>query len=433
MTMILIGHVDSGKSTLLGHFLTLRYQSLDDNTRQRLDHRRSSLAFWHYNNPYIQMIDHLKTELEWGLTINTSFWRFASQNYNYTAINSPGHRDFIRNMITGSSQADIALLVIDCSLGGFECSWSSEGQIREHILIAMNLGIHQVIVGLNKMDACAYSEIRFDEIKQEISDYLKKLEFPEAGITFLPISGLEGDNLVERSNRLRWYTGPTLFEALDAVKPPARYEDKPLRIPILRSYWIGGVGVVNVGRVASGVLRSGMAITFSPSGKSVEVGSIEVHHESVSHVSQGEIVGFRTSENFPLVKRGEVGSDPFNSPALVCESFQAQVVIISHPGQIKCGYRPIMSCHTAHIPTTLTSIDEQVGSNHLLGTTLDYMVEGNTYVATFEPSKPMVIEPFSEYPALGRFLLRDIRQIVAVGIVKSVRYQYSNLGKGARR
>jgi elongation factor 1-alpha len=430
ITMILIGHIDSGKSALLGHFLTLRYQFLDIHTRQRLDHHPDHyISTYDTSHHYIRMVDRLRAEQQQGLTIDTSLWKFVTPKYDYTAINSPGHRDFIRNMMTGTAQADIALLVIDCSPGGFECGWSPEGQTREHILIALTLGIRQVVVGLNKMDACNYSEIRFNEIKDEVAHHLKTVGFQESGIVFVPISAREGDNLVERSAHIPWYRGLTLLEALDAVQPPARRQDKPLRLPIQRHYVIGGVGVVGVGRVASGVLRSGMAIRFSPSGVTTEVGSIQVHHETVNQASQGQIVGFQTTELWP---RGEVGSDPFDSPALVCETFQAQVIVIDHPGVIKCGYCPIMSCHTAYVPVRLKSIDANLGSSSLRGSVLDHMVEGKSYLATFEPLKPMVVECFSEYPALGRFLLRDLRRTVAVGIVKNVQNKYQKLGKGAR-
>jgi len=385
---------------------------------------------------YAWVLDNLKAERERGITIDIALWKFESPNFSFTVIDAPGHRDFIKNMITGTSQADVAVLVIDCAPGGFEGGWAAEGQTREHALLAFTLGVKQMIVACNKMDGCEYSESRYNDIKEEVSNYLKKVGYKPAKIAFVPISGWVGDNMIDRSDKMKWYTGPILLEALDQVTAPKRPTDKPLRLPLQDVYKIGGIGTVPVGRVETGILKPGMNVCFAPVGLVTEVKSVEMHHESLKEAQPGDNVGFNCKNvSVKEIKRGYVASDSANDPAKGCDTFEAQVIIMSHPGQIQNGYTPVLDCHTSHIATKFKNIDEKMDrrTGKVMEVNPKFVKNGDACIVTMEPSKPMVVEAFEAYPPLGRFAVRDMRQTVAVGVIKSVVKKEESKGKGAAK
>jgi elongation factor 1-alpha len=328
-------------------------------------------------------------------------------------------------MITGTSQADAAVLVVAAGTGEFEAGISKDGQTREHALLAVTLGVKQMIVVVNKMDdkSVNWGQARYDEIKEEVSQYVKKIGYNPAKINFVPISGWLGDNMIERSTNMGWYKGPTLLEALDLIEPPKRPSDKPLRLPLQDVYKIGGIGTVPVGRVETGVLKPGMVVTFAPSGVTTEVKSVEMHHESMPEALPGDNVGFNVKNvSVKDIRRGFVASDSKNDPAMEAESFTAQVIILNHPGQIGAGYTPGLDCHTAHIACKFAELLEKVDrrSCKSLEENPKFVKSGDAAMVKLIPSKPMCVETFSEYPPLGRFAVRDMRQTVAVGVVKSV-------------
>jgi len=420
VNVVVIGHVDSGKSTTTGH-LIYKCGGIDKRTIEKYEKEAAEMGKSSFK--YAWVLDNLKAERERGITIDIALWKFESPKYAFTVIDAPGHRDFIKNMITGTSQADVALLIIDSAPGGFEGGWAAEGQTKEHALLAFTLGVAQMIVGLNKMDACQYSESRYNDIKEEVSGYLKKVGYKPAKINFVPISGWVGDNMIDRSTNMAWYKGPILLEALDLVSPPKRPTDKPLRLPLQDVYKIGGIGTVPVGRVETGILKPNMNVCFAPIGLVTEVKSVEMHHEALTEAVPGDNVGFNC-KNVAVkdIKRGYVCSNNAEDPAKGCESFSAQVIIMSHPGQIQNGYCPVLDCHTSHIATKFKNIDEKM--DRRTGKTLEqnpkFVKNGDACMVTLEPSKPMVVESFNDYPPLGRFAVRDMRQTVAVGVIKSV-------------
>jgi elongation factor 1-alpha len=384
---------------------------------------------------YAWVLDKLKAERERGITIDIALWKFETPKFYVTVIDAPGHRDFIKNMITGTSQADCAILVIASGVGEFEAGISKDGQTREHALLAYTLGVKQLIVAVNKMDTNKWSEERFNEIVKEVSNFIKKVGYNPKTVAFVPISGWHGDNMLEPSENMTWFkgwtketkggsaTGKTLLQAIDSIEPPSRPTDKPLRLPLQDVYKIGGIGTVPVGRVETGVIKPGMLVTFAPVNLTTEVKSVEMHHESLTEGLPGDNVGFNVKNvSVKDIRRGMVCSDSKNDPAKESASFNAQVIVLNHPGQIGAGYSPVLDCHTAHIACKFAELIEKIDrrSGKSLEDAPKFIKSGDAAIVKMIPTKPMCVESFSDYPPLGRFAVRDMRQTVAVGVIKSV-------------
>jgi elongation factor 1-alpha len=374
---------------------------------------------------YAWVLDKLKAERERGITIDIPLWKFESAARIFTIIDAPGHRDFIKNMITGTSQADAAVLMIASDKGGFEAGFSKDGQTREHALLAQTMGVKQMICCCNKMDdtSVKYNQKRYEEIKSEMTIYLGKIGFKPENIPFIPISGFEGDNMIDKSDNMPWYKGPTLIDALDGLRPPKRPVDKALRLPLQDVYKIGGIGTVPVGRVETGALKAGIIATFGPVGITTEVKSVEMHHEQVEQAMPGDNVGFNVKNiSVTDIKRGFVASDSKNDPATDTETFKAQVIVLNHPGEIRNGYTPVLDCHTSHIACKFETILEKLDrrTNKKIEDNPACIKSQDTALVELRPTKPMVVEAFGNYAPLGRFAVRDMRQTVAVGVIKEV-------------
>jgi len=422
INLVVIGHVDAGKSTTTGH-LIYKCGGIDKRTIEKYEKEAKEMGKASFK--YAWVLDKLKAERERGITIDIALWKFETTKYYFTVIDAPGHRDFIKNMITGTSQADCAVLVVASGTGEFEAGIAANGQTREHALLAYTLGVKQMIVAVNKMDdkSVNYAESRYTEIKTEVSSFIKKIGYNPEKVPFVPISGWVGDNMLERSPNMAWYKGAILIEALDAIEEPKRPSDKPLRIPLQDVYKIGGIGTVPVGRVETGILKPGMVVTFAPAMITTEVKSVEMHHEALVEAVPGDNVGFNCKNiSVKDVKRGFVASNNAEDPAKGCETFSAQVIIMSHPGQIQNGYTPVLDCHTSHIATKFKNIDEKMDrrTGKVMEENPKFVKNGDACMVTLEPTKPMVVESFADYPPLGRFAVRDMRQTVAVGVIKSV-------------
>eukprot|EP00656_Telonema_subtile_P056395 TRINITY_DN89_c0_g1_i10.p2 TRINITY_DN89_c0_g1~~TRINITY_DN89_c0_g1_i10.p2 ORF type:complete len:341 (+),score=106.42 TRINITY_DN89_c0_g1_i10:225-1247(+) len=340
-------------------------------------------------------------------------------------------------MITGTSQADLAVLIVASSTGEFEAGISKDGQTREHALLAYTLGVKQMRVAMNKMDNTTppYSEARYKEIKEEIGTFLKKTGYDPEKIPFIPVSGFHGDNMIESSTNMGWYKGPCLLDSLDQAKPPKRPMDKPLRLPLQDVYKIGGIGTVPVGRVETGIIRPGMICTFAPTGVSAEVKSVEMHHESMPEAVPGDNVGFNIKNvSVKEIRRGNVGSDSKNDPAKETTSFDAQVIVMEHPGQISAGYTPVLDCHTAHIACKFKELTEKLDRRTSKKTEDNpkFVKKGDACMAKLVPTKQMCVEAFKSYAPLGRFAVRDMRQTVAVGVIKAVE-KAEKAGKAAKK
>ncbi|CAH8824968.1 unnamed protein product [Trichobilharzia szidati] len=447
INIVVIGHVDSGKSTTTGH-LIYKCGGIDKRTIEKYEKEAAEMGKGSFK--YAWVLDKLKAERERGITIDIALWKFETPRYSVTVIDAPGHRDFIKNMITGTSQADCAVLVVAAGVGEFEAGISKNGQTREHALLAYTLGVKQLIVAINKMDSTEppYSESRYQEIKKDVSDYIKRVGYNPAGVPFVPISGWVGDNMIEKSTNMPWYkgwdltrgkegkteTGFTLLDALDKMESPTRPTDKPLRLPLQDVYKIGGIGTVPVGRVETGIIRPGMVVTFAPQNLTTEVKSVEMHHEALTEAFPGDNVGFNVKNvSTKDIHRGNVAGDSKNDPPKEAASFTAQVIVMNHPGEIKNGYSPVLDCHTAHVACKFHEITEKLDrrSGKKVEDNPKSIKSGDAAMVELVPTKPLCVEPFQQYPPLGRFAVRDMKQTVAVGVIKAVNKK-SDAGKGAK-
>jgi elongation factor 1-alpha len=439
VNIVVVGHVDSGKSTTTGH-LIYKCGGIDKRAIEKFEKEAADMGKGSFK--YAWVLDKLKAERERGITIDISLWKFETERYFVTVIDAPGHRDFIKNMITGTSQADCAILIIAAGTGEFEAGFCKEGQTREHALLAYTLGVKQLIVAVNKMDSTTppYSEARFNEIEKNVSVFIKKVGYNPNTVPFVPISGWIGDNMIEKSENMPWYkgfsverktaegksvtaTGVTLLNALDSLELPQRPTDKPLRLPLQDVYKIGGIGTVPVGRVETGILKPGMIVTFAPQNLSTEVKSIEMHHEALTEATPGDNVGFNVKNiSVKEIHRGNVAGDSKNDPPKGTEDFLAQVIVLNHPGEIKNGYAPVLDCHTAHIACKFAEIQSKIDrrSGKVLEERPAMIKSGDAAMVLMVPSKPMCVETFAQYPPLGRFAVRDMKQTVAVGVIKEV-------------
>ncbi|MCW3128900.1 MAG: translation elongation factor EF-1 subunit alpha [Methanophagales archaeon] len=413
MNLAMIGHIDHGKSTLLGRLLT-ETEVIDPHVIE--EYRKKAEAIGKATFEYAWVMDSLKDERERGITIDVAHQRFDTNKYYYTIVDCPGHRDFVKNMITGTSQADAAVLVVDAKDGIM-------AQTKEHVFLARTLGVSQLIVAINKMDRVNYDQKRYEELKKELLELLKMVGYKEESVVFIPVSGLEGDNVTKRSDKLKWFDGPTFLEALDLMKVPEKPIDLPLRIPVQDVYTITGVGTVPVGRVETGRLKKGDKVIFNPPAKVSEVKTIEMHHEEIPEAIPGDNIGWNVrgiSRN--EIRRGDVCGH-VDTPPTVADEFTAQIVVLQHPSAITVGYTPVFHCHTAQVASTIIEISKKLDpkTGETIEENPDYIKAGDAAIVKVKPTRPLVIERVKEIPHLGRFAIRDMGQTVAAGVVMDIK------------
>ncbi|MEW6222429.1 MAG: translation elongation factor EF-1 subunit alpha [Candidatus Hadarchaeota archaeon] len=407
MNLVTIGHVDHGKSTTMGRLLFEKGVVKEEEVKkyEAMGDKGKSFKFaW--------VMDALKEERERGLTIDLAHKKFETEKYYFTIIDAPGHRDFVKNMITGASQADAAVLVVAADDGIMP-------QTREHAALSFTLGVAQLVVAINKMDLVEYRQDVFNKLKAEIIDLLKAVghRAPEK-FTFVPISAFNGENISKKSEKMKWYTGPILYEALDTFTVPEKPLDKPLRLPIQDVYSITGVGTVPVGRVETGVIKVGDTIIFEPAGVTGEVKSIEMHHEQIQKAEPGDNIGFNVrGVDKAAVKRGDVIGHPQTPPKVVKE-FKARIAVLQHPTAVAAGYTPVFHAHTAQVACTLTEIVNKLDpkTGEPLQDKPEFIKKGDLATILVTPTKPMVLEKATEVPQLSRFAIRDMGMTVAAGV-----------------
>ena len=421
LNLVVIGHVDHGKSTTVGHLFYLT-GAIDERTAKTYEEEAKKLGKETFKFAWV--LDRLKEERERGLTIDVAYLKFETPKYFFTIIDAPGHRDFIKNMITGASQSDAALLLISAKRGEFEAGIGPGGQTREHAFLAYTLGVNQLVVAINKMDdpSVDWKQERYDEIKNEISRMLKMSGFNPEKIHFVPTSGWTGDNLAKKSEKMPWYKGPTLFEALDEMTVPPKPIKKPLRLPIQDIYTITGIGSVPVGRVETGVLKEGDTLVFMPSNVQGLVKSIETHHVKVPKALPGDNIGFNVRGiSKKDVHRGDVAGHP-DKPPTVAKEFIGQIIIIHHPTAIAAGYSPVLHSNTGQISCRfkelIAKLDPRTGQT--VEENPSFLKTGDGAIVRFEPIQPISVEPYSEFPELGRFAIRDMGTTIAAGVIKEI-------------
>jgi elongation factor 1-alpha len=412
MNLIFIGHVDHGKSTTVGRLLydtgAISEQAMEKMKAEAAKYNKATFEFAFF-------MDELKEERERGITIDISHKDFKTAKYYFTIIDAPGHRDFVKNMITGASQADAAVLVVSAEQG-------PQTQTREHAFLAKVLGVSQLIVGINKMDSAGYDKAKYDDAKDKLSQMLKMIGYDLSKVPIIPYSAYTGEGVSKPSDKMTWYTGPTLLAALDSLTVPPKPIDKPLRLPIQDVYSISGFGTVPVGRVETGVMKPGDQIIINPSGVKTDVKSIEMHHQQLEKAEPGDNVGFNIKGvDKKLIHRGDVVG-PASSPPTVADEFTAQIIVIDHPTAIAPGYSPVFHIHTVQMACTITEILEK--KDPKTGATVqknpEFIKTGDAAIVKIKPSKPLVIEKFSEFPQLGRFAIRDMGSTVAAGVVLDI-------------
>ncbi len=416
INLVIIGHVDHGKSTMVGHFL-YKVGAVDERTIRKYEEEAKAIGRESWK--YAWILDKLAEERKRGLTIDLGYFKFETRKYMFTIIDAPGHRDFIKNMITGTSQADAAILVVSAKRNEFEAGYALGGQTREHAILAKTLGIDQLIVCINKMDLVDYSKDVYEEIRDELKRFLAGIGYKVDKVPFIPTSGLYGDNLVEKSPNTPWYDGPTLFEALDTLEPPPPMVDKPLRIPIQKVLKIKGVGTVVTGRVETGILKTGDQIIIEPLGKTTIAQSIEMHHERLPEAVPGDNIGINVKGiAAEEVKRGDVIGHTDSPPSVVGPergSFIARIIVLWHPTSIAAGYTPVMHAHTLQVATRFKQLLKKYGpKGEVLEESPNFIKKGDNALVELEPIKPSVIEKYSEFPPLGRFAIRDTVGVVAL-------------------
>ncbi|MBS3150631.1 translation elongation factor EF-1 subunit alpha [Candidatus Woesearchaeota archaeon] len=412
INIVFIGHVDHGKSTTIGRLL---YDSgnIDEQTMRKLKEKAQELGKGGFEFAFV--MDNLKEERERGVTIDLAHKKFVTNKYEYTIIDAPGHKDFIKNMITGASQADVGVIVVAASEGVM-------AQTKEHIWLARTLGVQQLAIAVNKMDAINFDESKFNKVKEEVSAVLKGVGYNAKEIQFLAISALHGENIVKKSSKMPWYKGPTLNEQLDFFKEPEKPTQLPLRLPLQDVYNITGIGVVPVGRVETGKMRVGDKIIVVPGreGKGVrgEVKSIEMHHEQIQEAEPGDNIGFSVRGiGKKDIARGDVLGHESNIPTVATE-FTAQIVVLNHPSVITVGYTPVFHVHTAQVACQISEIIAKVdpATGQVIQQKPDMLRNGDAAKVKIKPQKPMVIEKQSEIPHMSRFAIRDAGQTVAAGM-----------------
>jgi elongation factor 1-alpha len=414
INLVFIGHVDHGKSTTVGRLL-FDSGNIDEQTMRKLKEKAEELGKGGFEFAFV--MDNLKEERERGVTIDLAHKKFETPKYYFTIIDAPGHRDFIKNMITGASQADAGVLVVAANDG-------VSAQTKEHVFLAKTLGVNQMIVAINKMDISGvnYSEDRFKKVKADCEALLKSVGYKINEIPFLPIASLQGDNIVKKSDKMAWYTGKTLLEQIDEIKEPEKPTQLPLRMPIQDVYNITGIGVVPVGRIETGIMKVGQKVIAVPGreGKGVpgEVKTIEMHHEQMQTAEPGDNVGV-SIRGFGKkdIARGDVIGPEDNVPTVATE-FKAQMVVLNHPSVITVGYTPVFHIHTAQVACQVIAIEKKLNpaTGEVLQENPDFIKNGDAAIVKIKPIQPLVIEKQSDIPQMSRFAVRDSGQTVAAGM-----------------
>ena len=402
LNIVFVGHVDHGKSTCIGRLL---FESglFSEQELQKMREQAEKLGKKGFEFAFA--MDRIKEERERGLTIDLAYKKIVTKKYTVTIIDAPGHRDFVKNMITGTSQADAAILVIAAQHGVM-------AQTKEHVWLCRTMGVQQLAVAVNQMDTVNYDQKKYEEVKEQASALLKAAGYNPEKINFIPTSGFKGDNIVKKSENMPWYNGPTLIEQFDLFEEPKKPIDAPFRMPIQDVYTITGVGTVPVGKIETGRVKAGDKVIILPAktgrGITGEVKTIEMHHEKLEEGKAGDNVGM----NIRGVGKGDIARGDViasvSEPPPVAEEFTAQIAVINHPTVIAPGYAPVMHIHTAQVPVQFVELQKKLDpkTGQVMQENPDFLKNGDVAIVKLKPLKPVVIEKQSSNPHMARFAIR---------------------------
>ena len=410
LNVVFVGHVDHGKSTTIGRLMfdsgKVSPEELEKLKAEAQKHGKAGFEF-------AFVMDKFKEERERGVTIDLAYQKLITNKYEVTIIDAPGHKDFVKNMITGASQADCAFLTVSIKDG-------VQPQTKEHVWLLRTMGVGQVAVLLNKMDAVDYKEDAFNKVKADVSTVLKMAGYKPDGMTFLAVSGFKGDNVVKKSTNMPWYKGPTILEQFDLFAPPEKSIELPLRMPLQDVYEITGIGTVPVGKIETGVMKVGQKVIILPgrSGKGVpgEVKTIEAHHSQMPEARPGDNVGINIRGiGKKDIARGDVIADA-SSPPTMAQEFTARVAVINHPTVIAKGYTPVFHVHTAQVPCQFVELIEKQSPDGTKAMNPDFLKNGDVAKVRIKPIGNLVLETNATNPHMARFAIRDAGSTVAAGV-----------------
>lgn len=412
MNVVFVGHVDHGKSTTIGRLMydagILPEQELKKLKEEAEKHGKIGFEF-------AFVMDKFKEERERGLTIDLSYKKLVTQKYEVTIIDAPGHRDFVKNMITGASQADAAFLVVAAQHGVMP-------QTKEHLWLLRTMGVDQIAVVINQMDTVNFEEAKFNKVKEDITVMLKAVGIKPEKVTFLAVSGLHGENVAKKSAKMPWYKGPTILEQLDLFSAPEKPVELPLRMPIQDVYEITGIGTVPVGKIETGKMRPGQKVLIMPgrTGKGVEgeIKTVEMHHEQLPEAIAGDNVGVNIrGVGKKDIARGDVICDAAK-PAPIVAEFIAQIAVINHPTVIAKGYTPVFHIHTAQVPCQFIELQKKLDprTGQVAQENPDFLKNGDVAIVKIKPMGNLVLEKQSDNPHMARFAIRDAGATVAAGV-----------------
>ncbi len=412
MNIVFVGHVDHGKSTCIGQLMFLAGVIPEQQMKKLKEEaeKQGKVGF-----EFAFVMDKIKEERERGITIDLAYEKLITPKRQITIIDAPGHKDFVKNMITGASQADAAFLTIAAKEG-------VQPQTKEHLWLLRTMGVQQIAVLINKMDTIDYKEDAFNKVKEEVSTLLKGVGIDVEKTAFLAVSGLKGDNIYKKSENMPWYKGPTLWEQLDVFDEPKKPTDLPVRMPIQDVYDITGIGTVPVGKVETGILKVGQKVKILPgrSGTGIdgEIKTIEMHHEQLKEAPAGDNVGINIKGvGKKDIARGDVVCDAAK-PATMASEFTAKITVINHPTVMAKGYTPVFHVHTAQVPCQLIEIVNKIDpkSGQPMEGKVDFLKNGDSATCKFKPIGNLVIEKSDVNPHMARFAIRDAGATVAAGV-----------------
>ena len=408
LNLVFIGHVDHGKSTTVGRLL-YDTGAIDEQTLKKLKEKAAELGKAGFEFAFV--MDSVKEEQERGVTIDLAYKKFETQKYYFTIIDAPGHKDFIKNMITGTSQADAAVLVVAANDSVME-------QTKEHAYLAKTLGVGQIIIAINKMDMVNYDEAKYTAVKADVSKLLSQIGYKTDEVPFIPISSLQGENIAKKSDKVAWYKGGCLLDELNNLKPVELPTGLPLRMPVQDVYTITGIGTVPVGRIETGVMKIGQKLIAMPSGKTGELKSIEMHHEQMKEAGPGSNVGINIrGVGKEDLRRGDVLGDA-SSPPTVAKQFTGRIIVLNPPTVFTVGYTPVFHINTSQVSCKVVKITKKIDpkTGQVTAENPDFLKNGEAAEIIVEPTRPLCIEKNADVPQLSKFAIRDMGRTVAAGM-----------------